>query len=90
MDTRGYGYNQICVRIYIIIGSQIPVYYIRWYSFSYPPRARDGFYPHVYPWAWVILPPLLVILLSRLVIAKHEFKLGGFRDNGPLPFWRER
>jgi len=48
MGTRGYGYNQIRVRIYIIISSRIPVYYTRGYSFSYPPRAHDGFYPQVF------------------------------------------
>jgi len=47
MGTRGYRYNQIRVRIHIIMGSQIPVYYTRGYPLSYPPRARDGFYPWV-------------------------------------------
>jgi len=47
MGTRGYGYNQICVLIHIIMGSQIPVYYTRGYPFNYPPHARDGFYPRV-------------------------------------------
>jgi len=47
MGTRGYGYSQIYVRVQIIMGSQIPVYYIRGYLFSYPPRTRDGFYPRV-------------------------------------------
>jgi len=59
MGTRGYGYNQICVHVHIIIGSQIPVYYTRGYPFSYTPRARDGFYPRV-PVAWVFLPPLVL------------------------------
>jgi hypothetical protein len=45
MGTRGYGYNQIRVRIHIIMCNQIPIYYTRGYPFSYPPRARDGFYP---------------------------------------------
>jgi len=47
MGTRGYGYNQIRIRTHIIMGSQIPVYYTRGYPFSYPPRARDKFYPRV-------------------------------------------
>jgi len=47
MSTRGYGYNQIRVRIHIIMGSQISVYYTRGYSFSYPSRARDRYYPRV-------------------------------------------
>ena len=47
MGTRGYGYNQIRVRIHIIMGSQIPVYCTRGYPFNYPPRAHDGFYPRV-------------------------------------------
>jgi len=47
MGTRVYGYNQIHVRIHIIMGSQIPVYYTRGYPFSYPSRACDGFYPRV-------------------------------------------
>jgi len=47
MGTRGYVYNQIRVRIHIIMGSQISVYYTRGYLLSYPPRARDGFYPRV-------------------------------------------
>jgi len=55
MGTRGYEYNQIRVRIHIITGSQIPVYYTRGYPFSYPLHACDGFYP----WAWVFLPPLV-------------------------------
>jgi len=46
MGTRGYGY-QICVCIHIIFDSQIPVNYTHGYSFSYPRRARDGFYPQV-------------------------------------------
>ena len=29
------------------MGSQIPVYYTRGYPFSYPSRARDGFYPRI-------------------------------------------
>jgi len=47
MDTRGYGYNLIRVRIHIIVGSQIPVYYTREYPFNYSPPTRDGFYPQV-------------------------------------------
>jgi len=47
MGTRGYEYNQNRVRIHIIMGSQIPVYYTRGYPFNYPPHARDGFYPRV-------------------------------------------
>jgi len=47
MGTRGYGYNQIRVRIHIITGSQILVYYNRGYSFRYQSRARDGFYLRV-------------------------------------------
>jgi len=47
MDTPEYGYNQICVRIHIIIGSQVPVYYTHGYPLSYLSRARDGFYPRV-------------------------------------------
>jgi len=47
MGTREYGYNQICICTHIIMGSQIPVYYTRGYPFSYPLRARDGFYPRV-------------------------------------------
>jgi len=31
----------------MIMGSQIPVYYIRRYPFSYQPRVYDGFYPRV-------------------------------------------
>jgi len=46
MGTRGYGYNQIRVRIHIIMDSQIPVY-THGYPFSYPSRARDGFYQRV-------------------------------------------
>ena len=47
MSTRGYGYNQICVHVHIIMGSQIPVYYTRGYPFSYSSRACDGFYPQI-------------------------------------------
>jgi len=47
MSTRGYEYNQIRVRIHIIMGNQILIYYTRGYPFSYPPRARDGFYPRI-------------------------------------------
>jgi len=47
MGTRVYRYNQIRVRVHITMGSQIPVYYIRGYPFSYLLRARDGFYPRV-------------------------------------------
>jgi len=47
MGTREYRYNQICVRIHIIMDSQIPIYYICEYPFIYSPRARDGFYPQV-------------------------------------------
>jgi len=47
MGIRGYGYNQICVRIHIIMGSQIPTYYTHGYPFSYSLRARDGFFPRV-------------------------------------------
>jgi len=47
MGTRGYGYNQIRVCVHIIMSSQIPFYYTRRFPFSYPPRARDGFYPRV-------------------------------------------
>jgi len=37
----------IRIRIHIIMGSQIPIYYTRGYPFSYPPCARDGFFPRV-------------------------------------------
>jgi len=47
MGTRGYGYNQIRVSIDILIDSQISVYYIRGYPFSYPPHVRDGLYSRV-------------------------------------------
>jgi len=47
MDTRGYGYNQIRVRIHITMSSQIPVYYTRGYPFNYRPHARDGFYQRI-------------------------------------------
>jgi len=47
MGTRRYEYNQIRVCIHIIMDSPIPVYYTRGYPFSYPSRARDGFYPRV-------------------------------------------
>jgi len=47
MDTRKYGYNQICVSIHIIMSSQIPVYYTHEHPFSYPPRARNGFYQQI-------------------------------------------
>jgi len=47
MDTRGYEYNQICVCVNIIMGSQMPIYYTRGYPFSYPPHAHDRFYPWV-------------------------------------------
>jgi hypothetical protein len=47
MGTRGYGYNEIHVRIHIIMDSQIPVYYTCGYPFSYPPHALDRFYPRV-------------------------------------------
>ena len=47
MGIRGYGYNQIRVCVHIIMGSQIPVYYIHGYPFSYSSRARDEFYPRV-------------------------------------------
>jgi len=47
MGIREYGYNQIRVRIHIIMGSQIPIYFIHGYPFSYPPRTRDGFYPRI-------------------------------------------
>jgi hypothetical protein len=46
MGTRGYGYNQIRVRIHIIMGSQIPVdtrLAIR------PVPVKD--FTHKYPWA---------------------------------------
>jgi len=36
MDTRVYEYNQIRIRIHIIMGSQIPVNYTREYPFNYP------------------------------------------------------
>jgi len=65
MGTRGYGYNQIRVRIHIIMGSQILIYYIRGYPFSYPPCARDGFYPRV-PVGMGILPPLVLHLIVNL------------------------
>jgi len=41
MGTRGYGYYQIRVRIHILMGSQIPVYYTRGNPFDHPPV---GFY----------------------------------------------
>ena len=47
MGTRGYVYHQIRVRIHIIIGSQISIYYTRIYPFSYLPHAREGFYQRV-------------------------------------------
>jgi len=47
MSTRGYGYNQIRVCIHLRMDSQIPVYYTRRYSFSYPPRVREGIYARV-------------------------------------------
>jgi len=40
-STRGYEYNQICVRIHVIMDSQIPVDT----RLATPLRARDGFYP---------------------------------------------
>jgi len=47
MGTREYEYNQIHVRIHIIMGSQIPIYYTRGYPFSYPPYAHDEFYTQI-------------------------------------------
>jgi hypothetical protein len=47
MGTRGYEYNQICICIHILMGSQIPVYYARGYPFGYSHRARDGFYQRI-------------------------------------------
>jgi len=47
MGTHRYEYNQNRVRIHIIMGSQILVYYTREYPFNYPPCARDEFYPRV-------------------------------------------
>jgi len=43
MCTRGYEYNQIRICIHIIMGSQIPAYFIRGYSFNYSSRTYDGF-----------------------------------------------
>jgi len=46
MGTREYGYNQICVRIHIIMGSQIPV---DTHLATRPVPMTD--FIHGYPWA---------------------------------------
>ena len=60
MGTHGYGYNQIRVCIHIITRSQIPVYYTRRYPFSYPPRARDGFYPQISVDMGIFVTPYII------------------------------
>jgi len=61
MGTRGYGYNQIHVRIYIIMGSQNP------FIIPVDTRLATRLVPmtdftHGYPWAWVFLPPLIAFI----------------------------
>jgi hypothetical protein len=75
MGTRGYGYNQIRVHIHIIMGSQIPVYYTRGCPFTYPPRARDGFYLRV-PVSMVFLPPVVSLVVRVVVRVIHFWNLG--------------
>jgi len=58
------------------MGSQIPVYYTHGYSFSYLPRARDGFYPRN-PWTWVFLPPLQTTFL----FVEDTYQLVGIMHN---------
>jgi len=75
MNIRGNGYNQIRIRIriHIIMDSQIPVYYTRGYPFSYPPHARDGFYPRV--------PMGMSIFATHISKSKVH---SGFRSNGGI------
>jgi len=68
MGTHGYGYNQICIRIHIIMGSQIPV---DTRLATRPVPVTD--FTHWYPCAWVFLPPLVTLLvqLARRAGACH-------------------
>ena len=59
MDTREYGYNQIRVHIHILMGSQIPVYYIRGYSFNYLLRTVTDF-THRYPWTGIFATLIMI------------------------------
>jgi hypothetical protein len=58
MGTHVHGYHHIRVCIHKIMGSQIPVYYIGGYPFSYPPHARDGFYPQVTVYMGIFATPI--------------------------------
>ena len=49
MSTRGYVYNQTCVHIHIIMGSQILVYYTRDTCLATCPLSVTDF-THEYPW----------------------------------------
>jgi len=68
MGIRVYGYNQIRVRIHIIMSSQIPVYYTRGYLFNYPPRARDGYYPRIPVGMGIFATPSLLQIVQNLPI----------------------
>jgi len=62
MGTYGYRYNQICVRIHLIMGSQIPVYN------TVDTRLATVLVTdiiHEYPCEGVFLPPLLPITFLR-------------------------
>jgi hypothetical protein len=68
MGTRRYEYNQIRVRIHIIMGSQISVYYTRGYPFSHPPYARDGFYTRVPMGMGIFATPIEALISAGTLI----------------------
>ena len=67
MGTRRYGYNQIRVHVHIIMDSKIPVYYTHEYLLSYPPRARDGFYPRISVSMGMFATPTCICFMAQIL-----------------------
>jgi len=74
MGTHGYRYNQIRVRIHILMDSQIPVYYTLNTRLTTRPVPVTDF-THEYPWACVILPPYFHPYLSSIARLKMHKSL---------------
>jgi len=69
MGIHGYGYNQICVCIHIIMGSQILIYYTRLTTRLVPVTN----FTHWYPRAWVFLSPLFLFNLKNKLLVIRLF-----------------